>query len=86
MAYGYSENLALGLVTSTGSIGQLFPPSLAIILYGVIAHVSIPELFIAGVVPGLLMVAAVCGFAVLRGPKIFAERSGFNSREAIAAL
>jgi C4-dicarboxylate transporter DctM subunit len=86
MAYGYGENLALGLVTSTGSIGQLFPPSLAIILYGVIAHVSIPELFIAGVVPGLLMVAAVCGFAVLRGPKIFAERSGFNSREAIAAL
>jgi tripartite ATP-independent transporter DctM subunit len=86
MTYGYGENLALGLVTSTGSIGQLFPPSLAIILYGVIAHVPIPDLFVAGLVPGLLMVAAVGGFAVLRGPKASAERSGFDTREAIAAL
>jgi TRAP-type C4-dicarboxylate transport system permease small subunit len=53
---GYSERFAVGLVTSTGSIGLLLPPSLAVILYGVVAHISIPELFKAAVGPGLLMI------------------------------
>ncbi|HVM81492.1 MAG TPA: TRAP transporter large permease subunit [Stellaceae bacterium] len=83
---GYSEDFALGLVTSTGSIGMLFPPSLAVILYGVVAHISIPDLFKAGIGPGLLMVGAVCVYGVYRGIVGHVERSAFDPREAAAAL
>jgi tripartite ATP-independent transporter DctM subunit len=46
----YSENFALGLVTTSGSLGLLFPPSLPIILYGIVSEVSISQLFLAGIV------------------------------------
>jgi tripartite ATP-independent transporter DctM subunit len=52
---GYSEKFALGLITTCGSLGLLFPPSLPIILYGIIAKVDIDQLFLAGVVPGILL-------------------------------
>ena len=54
---GYDERFNLGLVTTSGSLGLLFPPSLPLILYGVVASVSIDELFVAGILPGILMVA-----------------------------
>ncbi|NOR36741.1 MAG: TRAP transporter large permease subunit, partial [Woeseiaceae bacterium] len=52
---GYPDKFNLGLVTSSGSLGLLFAPSLPLILYGVIAEVSIDSLFLAGILPGLLM-------------------------------
>lgn len=55
---GYSERFSLGLITSTGSIAIVVPPSIAMILYGAAAEQSIPKLFIAGVVPGLLLAVA----------------------------
>ena len=54
---GYPDKFNLGLVTSSGSLGLLFAPSLPLILYGVIAEVSIDSLFLAGILPGLLMLA-----------------------------
>ena len=83
---GYAENFALGLVTSTGSIGLLFPPSLAVILYGVVAHISIRDLFIAGIGPGLLMVTAICAYGVFKGVRSGVARSRFNGREALGAV
>ena len=53
---GYSDRFNLGLVTSSGSLGLLFAPSLPIILYGVVSEVPIDRLFLAGILPGLLMV------------------------------
>ena len=53
---GYKENFNLGLVTSAGSLGLLFAPSLPLILYGVVAQISIDDLFLAGVFPGILMI------------------------------
>jgi tripartite ATP-independent transporter DctM subunit len=53
---GYPEEFSLGLITSSGAIGLLFPPSLPIILYGIVAGVSIDKLFVAGILPGTLMV------------------------------
>ncbi|VAW56353.1 TRAP-type C4-dicarboxylate transport system, large permease component [hydrothermal vent metagenome] len=55
MQANYSEKFSLGLLTSSGSLGLLFPPSLAILLYGIVSGTSIDELFLAGIVPGLLL-------------------------------
>src|SRR3989338_8969783 len=52
----YKERFSIGAVTSCGSIGLLLPPSLPLILYGLIAQVSIDKLFIAGILPSLLLV------------------------------
>ncbi len=53
---GYPDGFNLGLVTSSGSLGLLFAPSLPLILYGVVAKLPIDDLFVAGLLPGLLMV------------------------------
>ncbi len=82
---GYSGRFSLGLVTASGSIGLLFPPSLAVILYGVVARVPIPDLFKAGVGPGLILVVAVCAFGVVMGLRAKAARPPFDWREALAA-
>jgi|TARA_B110000438_G_scaffold194314_1_gene185907 tripartite ATP-independent transporter DctM subunit len=52
---GYPEKFSLGLITTSGSLGLLFAPSLPLILYGVIAEISIDDLFKAGLLPGILM-------------------------------
>jgi tripartite ATP-independent transporter DctM subunit len=56
VASGYSERFSLGLITTSGSLGLLFAPSLPLILYGIVAEVAIDDLFLAGIVPGTLMV------------------------------
>ena len=54
---GYDRPFAAGIVGASGTLGILVPPSLAFVVYGVLADVSIPKLFLAGVVPGLLQAA-----------------------------
>ncbi len=61
---GYPDNFNLGLVTTSGSLGLLFAPSLPLILYGVIAEVSIDNLFRAGVLPGMLMLVLLSGYSL----------------------
>ena len=61
---GYPDNFNLGLVTTSGSLGLLFAPSLPLILYGVIAEISIDNLFRAGVMPGLLMLILLSGYSL----------------------
>ncbi|HUT79515.1 MAG TPA: TRAP transporter large permease subunit [Polyangia bacterium] len=70
----YSERFTLGLLTTSGSLGLLFPPSLAIILYGLIAGVSINQLFVAGVLPGILLIVLLSFYAVARGGVARADR------------
>jgi tripartite ATP-independent transporter DctM subunit len=53
---GYSDQFSLGLITTAGSLGLLFPPSLPVILYGMVAKVDIDKLFRAGFVPGLFLI------------------------------
>ena len=64
----YSERFTLGLLTTSGSLGLLFPPSLAIILYGVVANLSITELFKAALIPGLLLIIVLSLFAIKHRP------------------
>src|SRR6201992_4282878 len=54
---GYPRSFALGVVGASGTIGIVIPPSLALILYGIVAEQSVPRLFLAGVLPGLLQAA-----------------------------
>lgn len=61
---GYPDDFNLGLVTTSGSLGLLFAPSLPLILYGVIAEVSIDNLFRAGILPGLLMLLMLSGYSL----------------------
>ena len=83
---GYDEKFSTGLLTSSGSIAIVIPPSIGMILYGVSAQESVVLLFVAGIVPGLimalLMAAYIYAFAVRRGIR---EASGFSFREFLAA-
>lgn len=65
----YSEKFSLGLITSSGSLGLLFPPSLPLILYGVIAEVRIDHLFLAGILPGMLMLVLLVAYSMHKGPR-----------------
>src|SRR5437870_7985749 len=83
---GYPEGFSLGLVTASGSLGLLFPPSLPVILYGVVAGVAIDHLYIGGLVPGLLMVILVAAYGVIVGIRSKAPRPKFEPREAAKAM
>ena len=63
---GFRKDLSTGLLTASGSIGLLFPPSLPIIMYGVVSQNNIKAMFAGGVGPGILMVFALIAFALLR--------------------
>ncbi|UPT72648.1 MAG: TRAP transporter large permease subunit [Elusimicrobiota bacterium] len=60
---GYPEAFSLGLITTTGSLGLMFPPSLPIILYALVGKISIDKLFAAAAVPGLLLLLALAVYA-----------------------
>ncbi len=83
---GYEEGFSLGLVTASGSLGLLFPPSLPVILYGVVAGVAIDHLYIGGLVPGLLMIVLVAAYGVYAGVKKKTPKQAFRAKEALAAL
>lgn len=82
---GYERRFTLGLVTASGSLGLLFAPSLPLILYGVVAEAPIDDLFLAGVLPGLLMVAALSLYSWLRNRGRLEVRTA-SGRELLAAL
>jgi C4-dicarboxylate transporter DctM subunit len=63
----YSEKFTLGLLTTSGSLGLLFPPSLAIIIYGLVAGVSINQLFVAGILPGIFLIVMLSVYSVKWG-------------------
>ncbi len=83
---GYEERFSIGALTASGSLGILLPPSLLIILYGVSAQVPIDKMFIAGIGPGLLLVAMFAAYAVYRSWRVEGAGSNFDRREALAAL
>ena len=71
---GYSEKFSLGLITTSGSLGLLFPPSLPIILYGLVANVDIEKLFKAGLIPGILLIMILSLWSVYQGGKKSARK------------
>jgi tripartite ATP-independent transporter DctM subunit len=83
---GYPDNFSLGLVTSSGSLGLLFAPSLPIILYGVISGVSIDHLFRAGILPGLVMLAMLSGYSLWVSRNNQKVKDPFTFKEVAAAV
>lgn len=62
---GYPDTMAIGSLSGSGTLGLLIPPSIIMIVYGVAADVSISKLFIAGVIPGIMLAALFSGYIVL---------------------
>ena len=83
---GYGDRFNLGLVTSSGSLGLLFAPSLPLILYGVVADVSIDDLFRAGILPGLVMLIMLGGYSIWVNRHNRKPMGEFSIREVGAAL
>jgi len=91
---GYEERFNLGLITSSGSLGLLFPPSIALILYGVIVQqmgvgepVTIDDLFLAGLLPGLMMLLMLTAWSIYKSsqrPEI--RRTPFHWGKLVKAL
>lgn len=83
---GYKEHFNLGLLTTSGSLGLLFAPSLAILLYGIVAGVSIDQMFLAGVVPGLLLMLILAVYCMYMGRQANVPRHHFSWTTLFRAL
>ena len=75
---GYSEKFSLGLITVSGSLGLLFPPSLPVIIYGVTAGVNVKDLFIQSFFPGVILVLSMVAWVYFQGKRHKIEKSPFN--------
>lgn len=82
----YPENFSLGLLTTSGTLGLLFPPSLPLILYAIVAKVRIDQLFIAGILPGVLLVCMLSAFSVHKSLKSKVPQTQFKGQEIFNAL
>jgi C4-dicarboxylate transporter, DctM subunit len=82
----YPEKFALGLVTTGGSLGILFPPSVPLILYGVVSQVSMNKLMVAGIIPGILVVFVLAVYAAVVGVRTGFTKTPFRTKEALRTL
>ena len=82
----YNERFSLGLVTTGGSLGVLFPPSVPVIIYGVVASVDIEGLFVAALVPGLITVLVLAVYSSFMGAKAGPRRTKFDAKKALRTL
>ena len=83
---GYNGSFSLGVLTSSGSLGILLPPSLLIILYGVASQTPINQLFVAGFVPGLMLISMICGYAIYKARSTREKKEVFKLANALRAL
>jgi tripartite ATP-independent transporter DctM subunit len=83
---GYGERFSLGLLTASGSLGLLLPPALPLILYGIVAQSPIEDLFIGGLLPGLLLIGMTAAWGIRAAIEKGVHRPPFTTGEAGAAL
>jgi tripartite ATP-independent transporter DctM subunit len=82
----YPEVFSLGLLTTSGTLGLLFPPSLPLIIYAIVAKVRIDQLFVAGILPGILLVMLLSVFSITRAVKADVPKTSFQVSEVFSAL
>lgn len=88
---GYNQNLAMGLLSAGGTLGIIIPPSIPMIIYAIMVGVSVIDLFIAGVGPGILLLTGLMIYAMIRGwnmprGKWQLSEIGTSLKEGILAL
>ena len=82
----YPEVFSLGLLTTSGTLGLLFPPSLPLIIYAIVAKVRIDQLFIAGIIPGILLVVLLSVFSISRAVSNKIPKTRFQISEILSAI
>ncbi|MBI4292115.1 MAG: TRAP transporter large permease subunit [Betaproteobacteria bacterium] len=83
LRHSYQPRFAVGVVAGSSVLGMLIPPSLLLIIYGILAETSIGALFLAGIVPGIILSAAYCiliWFMAKQFPNFVAKPEGFSNR------
>jgi tripartite ATP-independent transporter DctM subunit len=83
---GYTDRFSVGLLTSSGALGLLFPPCLPVILYGVMAGIAVDRMFLGGILPGALLVLLVLAYALRAGFGVRRPRTAFSWAELRGAL
>lgn len=82
----YPEKFSLGLLTTSGTLGLLFPPSLPLIIYAIIGKVGINQLFLAGILPGIVLVVLLSVYNVQKATSVGVPRTQFSGLEVLKAL
>jgi tripartite ATP-independent transporter DctM subunit len=82
----YPETFSLGLLTTSGTLGLLFPPSLPLIIYAIVAGIRIDQLFVAGILPGILLVVLLSIFSIVRAGRADVPKTRFQISEIFSAL
>ncbi|MCG6868626.1 MAG: TRAP transporter large permease subunit [Gammaproteobacteria bacterium] len=78
---GYGELFTCGLLTSSGSLGILFAPSLAILVYGIVAGVNIDELFLSAWVPGIILLFMLYAYSLYSGTRFHLPHQAFEWKQ-----
>lgn len=82
---GYRDRFSLGLLTTSGSLGLLFPPSLAILIYGIVAGVGIDKMFLSGIIPGTLLMIILAVYSMIHGRQLNVVKHEFDFQTLVAA-
>ncbi|HCU25869.1 MAG TPA: C4-dicarboxylate ABC transporter, partial [Deltaproteobacteria bacterium] len=82
----YPDNFSMGLVTTCGSVGLMFPPSLPLILFGLISGANVDKLFIAGILPGIFIIVLLSAYSIWINRGIPQQRHAFSWGEVLRAL
>jgi C4-dicarboxylate transporter, DctM subunit len=86
---GYNKLFSAAAITAGGVLGPLIPPSIPLIVYGIIAQQSIARLFIAGIIPGIILMLMLCIYVilvVLKNPKLAPSKVGVSWRERFSTI
>ena len=81
---GYPRSFSIGLICASGTLGIIIPPSIPMILFGIMTETSITKLFLAGIVPGLLLAFLLAGYSVLVNRH--RDRSNWDKDEILASI
>lgn len=87
--YGYGEKLFLGTLAAGGTLGILIPPSVNMIIYGILTNSSVPQLYMAGIIPGLLLAGCFMGMIALLSisrPALAGQRHSYSWNERMRSL
>lgn len=82
----YNERFSLGLITTSGSLGLLFPPSIPLILYAIVAQVPIEGMFFAGIIPGFILILILAGYCSAWSLFFKIEKTPFDFKVCLRAL